>query len=172
MRSLLQQSRAKKLSFPCLLGARGEVGIVSRGLEGWWGGLGGLPTSLDQGFECRGHVKYPVSAPGTLSLLPALQKWQLGFYLVCIFLSITGSSCKCTQLFSVPYSFCILMLEKTFVQVQTLQQMVLSPSSQPVSTSPALAKHLIFTPEREAFVVLQDLPLLFLLMVLVVSGPG
>ena len=64
------------------------------------------------------------------------------------------------------------MLEKTFVQVQTLQQMVLSPSPQPVSTSPALAKHLIFTPEREAFVVLQDLPLLFLLMVLVVSGPG
>ena len=114
LRSLLQQGRAKT-SFPCLLGARGEVGVVSRGLKGWWVGLGGLPTSLDQGFECRGHVKYPACAPGTLFLLPALQKWQLGFYLVCIFLSITGSNCRCTQLFLVSYSFCILLLEKTFV---------------------------------------------------------
>ena len=37
-------------------------------------------------------------------LLPALQKWQSGFWSLCILLSITCPNCPCTQLFLVPYS--------------------------------------------------------------------
>ena len=32
------------------------------------------------GVECRGCAQYPAFAPDTLFLLPALQKWQLGFF--------------------------------------------------------------------------------------------
>ena len=38
--------------------------------------------------ECRGHVQYPVFAPNTLSLLLLLQKRQLGFCFVFLYLIV------------------------------------------------------------------------------------
>ena len=57
------------------------------------------------GVECRGACAV------TLLLLPALQKWHLGFggqffFFFGLFLSFGPEfACVCTQLFVVPYSF-------------------------------------------------------------------
>ena len=61
------------------------------------GGLGGLPTPL--------VVLFAGILPRTLLLLPASQKWQLGFWSFCILLSIICPNCTGMQLFLVPYSF-------------------------------------------------------------------
>ena len=63
------------------------------------------------GVECRGHAQYPAFAPNAWFLLPALQKWQLGFLVFVYLLSRICPNCACTQLFLVPYSvfvFCSL----------------------------------------------------------------
>ena len=83
---------------------------------------------------------------GTLLLLPALQKWQLGFWSFYIILSRICPSCACTQLFLVSLYLVSLYLvshsffvpvanitEDMFVQVQALQQWVPGPRSQSVS---------------------------------------
>ena len=57
-------------------------------------------------------MQYPAFAPNTHFFLPALQKWQLDFGALCIFLSIICSSCTCTQLFLVPYSFFVFCCSK------------------------------------------------------------
>ena len=84
---LLQQEGVKTSNrSPCLLpewgGAGSLYGVrVGAGpgirLEGWFA------HPFGRGM-CRGHVQYPAFAPGTLFLLLALQKWQLGF---CLFVS-------------------------------------------------------------------------------------
>ena len=54
------------------------------------------------------HPLVVLSARGlrrTLLLLPAPQKWQLGFWSFCILLFIICPKCACTQLFLVPYIF-------------------------------------------------------------------
>ena len=71
---------------------------------------------------CRGHAQYPAFAPHPLLLLPALQRWQLGF-LVSFYLVVQNlpQLHMHTVIFS-PLSFlCILLLKETFVQVQALQ---------------------------------------------------
>ena len=57
------------------------------------------------GVECR-HAQPPAFAPSAVFLLPALQKWQLGFWSFCILLIICGNSID-RQLFLVLYSFFI-----------------------------------------------------------------
>ena len=51
------------------------------------------------------HGVYAGGMHITLLLIPPLQKWQLGFDLFCIFLSIIYPNCTGTQLFLVPHSF-------------------------------------------------------------------
>ena len=77
-------------------GVRVEVRPGVR-LEGWLAHLfGGV---------CRGHAQYSAFALDTLFLLPALQKWQLGFFGSFFnLLSIICPSCACTQLYLVPCS--------------------------------------------------------------------
>ena len=87
----------------------GRVGACSGvELEGW---LRWFAYPSD-GVECKGHMQYPAFAPNTHFFLPALQKWQLDFGALCIFLSIICSSCTCTQLFLVPYSFFVFCCSK------------------------------------------------------------
>ena len=61
----------------------------------------------------------------TLLLLPALQKWQLGgFVLVFYFVYLVQNLsplCMHAVVFSPLYFLCILLLEETFVQEQALQ---------------------------------------------------
>ena len=55
----------------------GEGRGVSRvGLEGWLRWM----AHRFGGVECRRHAQYPTFAPDTLFVLPALQKWRLGFF--------------------------------------------------------------------------------------------
>ena len=64
--------------------------------SGWRGGFDALPTpsvALCTGCMCN----IPV-------LLPAFQKWQLGFWSFCV-LSIIHPNCTYTLLFLLPYSF-------------------------------------------------------------------
>ena len=49
------------------------------------GGFGVLPTSPPGGVVCLEHEQHAAFAPNTLVLLQALQKWQLGFWPLCIF---------------------------------------------------------------------------------------
>ena len=75
------------------------------------------------GVACRRHAQDPAFASDSLFLLPALYKWQLGLWSLCILSSMTCPSCSGTRLFLVPYRFSVyLLLEEMFVQVQTLQQ--------------------------------------------------
>ena len=71
------------------------------GLEGW---LSCFAHPFG-GVVCWGHAQHPAFAPDTLILLPAPQKWQLGFWSLCIWLFMIRPNCACTQLFLVPYSF-------------------------------------------------------------------
>lgn len=58
-----------------------------------------------RGAVCSNHERYPAFALCTLLLLPAPQKWQLGFWVFfSILLFITHSNSACTQLVLVPYS--------------------------------------------------------------------
>ena len=76
------------------------------------------------GIERWGHVQYPAFAPDTLFLLPALQKWQLGFFWsFCIFCLEFARTVHAQQLL-VPYSFLLIsifLLWETLVQAQALQ---------------------------------------------------
>lgn len=86
-----------------------RVGVCSGvELEAW---LRWFAYPLD-GVECRGYTQYPAFTPNTHFFLPALQKWQLGFEALCIFLSIICSSCTYTQLFLVPYSIFVFCCSK------------------------------------------------------------
>ena len=58
----------------------GGVGVC----PGYWGGLGDLPTPLVV-WCAVGMPKYAVFTSHTLFLLQASQKWQLGFWSLCIF---------------------------------------------------------------------------------------
>ena len=62
--------------------------------------------------------------PTSSSLVQALQKWQLGFRFICIFCPEFAP----TLIFSPIPFLSIFLLEERCVQVQTLQQMVPSPS--------------------------------------------
>ena len=83
------------------------------------------------GGVCRAHAQYPAFAPDTQFLLPALQKWQLGF-LFLAFLYLIVRNLPRLGLHAVifpPLQFLYdLLLEETFVQVQALQQRVPGPS--------------------------------------------
>ena len=107
---------------------------MSRGSQR--GGLGGLPTPLVvpcAGIMCR-----------TLILLPAPQKWQLGFWSFCILLFINLPQPCMHTVISSPLEFlCILLLkEEMSVQVQALQQSVPGLRSQPVSLPPPVPPQL------------------------------
>ena len=78
--------------------------------------------------------------PTSSSLLQALQKWQLGFWFVCIFCPEFAP----TVIFSTVQFLCIFLLEERCVQVQALQQRVpgsslshycWTPTSLPTSAS-------------------------------------
>jgi len=70
--------------------------------EGW---LGSFVHPLG-GVVCRGHAQYPAFATNSLFLLLALQKWQLGFFGVFLYLLFRiCPNCTCTQLLLVPSSF-------------------------------------------------------------------
>ena len=98
--------------FPCSLPKEGRAGSLYGVRVGTGPGVGpeGCLRWLAHPFGdvvCRGHVQDPAFAPNTLFLLPAPQKWQLGFFCLfvwsfCILLSRTCPNCVCTQLFSVP----------------------------------------------------------------------
>ena len=67
------------------------------------------------GVVCRRLVQYPV-------LLQPLQKWQLGFFGLCIFgVQNLPQLCMHTLIFSPIQFLCILLLKERCVQVQALQ---------------------------------------------------
>ena len=75
-------------------------------LEGWLRGF----AHPSVGVECRGHAQYPAFAPDTQFLLPALQKWQLGF-LVSLYLlgtEFAPTVCRHAVIFSPIQFLCIL----------------------------------------------------------------
>ena len=71
------------------------------GLEGWLRWF----AHRFGGVVCRGHAQYSDFVLDALLLLPALQKWQMGFWSFCILLSIICPNCACIHLILVPYSF-------------------------------------------------------------------
>ena len=95
----------------------------------------------DSGGLCAGGMH------STLLLLLALQKWLLVF-LVFLYLAVYNlpQLCMYTVTFSPLQFLCIFLLEEMFVQVQALQplqQIVLGPSSQPVSLLLSVFHHFI-----------------------------
>ena len=119
-------------------GACGEIWAIKWG-EGRLGPVLGCRAACEvcpAPWWCsvRGSCIVPGCHSSTVLLLPAPQKWQLGFWSFGILLSIRCPNCTCTQLFLVPYYFFVFCwLKAVFVQVQALQQRVLGPRSQPVS---------------------------------------
>ena len=95
--------------------SRWEREQVTDSLAHWAGGEL-VPYTMGSGvrpegwLRCFAHPFGGVSAGGTCStllLLPALQKWQLGFWSFRILFSVICTYCACTQLFSLPYRFFI-----------------------------------------------------------------
>ena len=83
---------------------------------------------------CRGRAQYPAFAPNTLFLLLALRKWQLSFFVFCIFLSIICPKYTCTQLFLVPYSFFVFCCSRRCLsRCKHCSTVAKSPRFQPVS---------------------------------------
>ena len=96
------------------------------------------------GAVCRGHAQYPAFASDPSEV-------AAGFLV-----SLYHVVCNLPQLhmhaviFSPLQFLCILLLKKTFVQVQTLQQSVPGPRSQPVSGRLACFNHHFSGPRRRA----------------------
>ena len=127
-----------------LPGARGahsiygvKVGVCPGvGPEGWLRWFAHPFVVLSAG----GHAQYPAFATNTQFLLPALQKWQLGFLSFCIFWILNLPQLhRHTVIFSPIQFLCILLLEERCVQVQALQHC----SNAAKCPSPSLSQYII-----------------------------
>ena len=88
--------------------------------RGWAAGVALVICPVGLGVVGRGHALYPAFVPDTQFLLPALQKWQLDFFLVFLYLlSRVCPNCACRQLILVLYSFFVFCCsEERCVQAQ------------------------------------------------------
>ena len=145
-----QEMQARLYWGPCC--SRGEreqvtVSLARSPRRGRAGSLYGVRVGVCPGVELRwfahpfggavrrGHAQYPAFAPNTLFLLRALQKWQLGFLVFCIFLSIICLNCACRQLFLVPYSFFVFCCwRRGLSRCKHCSTAAKGPRSQPVSS--------------------------------------
>ena len=121
------QTRNSNMSLFGTCGTQVGVGGGQAQRSDWRGGLHSLLTLLV--VLCAGHVRR------ALFLLPASQKWQVGFWSFCIFLLIICPNiAACMQLFLVPYSFFVLCcLKRRWSRCKHCR--VLGPTSQLVSVS-------------------------------------